>query len=243
MKKMTLLTALLCCTTWSHAALEALDNQAMTDVTGQGGADISLQLRLNHDTNAGFVCANNRLEYCRVGLSINNRYADGSYRDALGAIRTSTGAVKTADGGQVGLKQWLVFKGIQGTINIQKIGLDGADLTYTSKALTPITKPVIQLSFDPLKPIQFRNVGYQSLAIETDTVANEGAGNRPGYLGKGSETGSGGTGTGAFVDGKYTTAGFDFDREVGFTGLNINGNLAIAGTIKVFSCDADHPRC
>lgn len=243
MKKTTLLAALLCCTTWSHAALEALDNQAMTDVTGQGGADISLQLRLNHDTNAGFVCANNRLEYCRIGLSINNRYADGSYRDALGVIRTSTGAVKTADGGQVGLKQWLVFKGIQGTINIQKIGIDGADLTYTGKSLAQITKPTIQLSFDPLKPIQFRNVGYQSLAIETDTVANEGAGNRPGYLGKGSVTGSGGTGTGAFVDGKYTAAGFDNGREVGFTGLNITGNLAIAGTLKVFSCDAGHPRC
>lgn len=243
MKNMTSLIALVMYATSSHAALEVLDNQAMTDVTGQGGADISLQLRLNHDTNANFICANNRLEYCRIGLSINNRYADGSYRDSAGVVRTSAGAIKTADGGQVGLKQWLVFKGVQGTINIQKIGLDGADLTYTSKALTPITKPVIQLSFDPLKPIQFRNVGYQSLAIETDTVANEGAGNLPGYLGKGSPTGSGGTGAGAFVDGKYTTAGFDNGREVGFTGLNINGNLALTGTLKVFGCDANHPRC
>jgi len=239
MKKITLLTALLCCTTWSHAALEALDNQAMTDVTGQGGADISLQLRLNHDTNANFVCANNRLEYCRIGLSINNRYADGSYRDSAGVVRTSAGAIKTADGGQVGLKQWLVFKGVQGTINIQKIGLDGADLTYTSKALTPITKPAIQLSFDPLKPIQLRNVGFESLSIETDTVANEGAGNLPGYLAKG----SGGTGATAFADGKYTAAGFDNGKEVGFTGLKINGNLSVEGTLKIFSCDAGHPRC
>ena len=224
MKKITLLTALLCCTTWSHAALEALDNQAMTDVTGQGGADISLQLSLNHDTNAGFVCANNRLEYCRIGLSINNRYADGSYRDSTGQARDKAGA--SID--NVGRKQWLVFKGIQGTINIQKIGLDGADLTYLNDTGTStITKPAIQFSFDDSKPILFRNVGYQSLAIETDNVANEGAGNDPGYL----------------VTGTYGGTGFDAGREVGFTGLNINGNLAIAGTIKVFSCDAGHPRC
>lgn len=230
MKKLTLLAALAFCVTSSHAALEALDNQELTEVTGQGGADISLQLRLNHNTSAGFVCANNELEYCRMALSINNRYADGSYRDSAGVVRSSAGAIIP----NVGRKQWLVFKGIQGTINIQEIKLDGADLTYNS-----IVKPAIQLSFNPLKPIQFRNVGYQSLSIETDSIANEGAGNLPGYLAKG----SGGSGSSAFVDGKYTAAGFDNGREVGFTGLNIHGNLSVAGTLKVFSCDAGHPRC
>lgn len=230
MKKLTLLAALALCVTSSHAALEALDNQELTEVTGQGGADISLQLRLNHNTSAGFVCANNELEYCRMALAINNRYADGSYRDALGVVRNSAGGMIA----NVGRKQWLVFKGIQGTINIQEIKLDGADLTYNS-----IVKPAIQLSFNPLKPIQFRNVGYQSLSIETDSIANEGAGNLPGYLAKG----SGGSGSSAFVDGKYTAAGFDNGREVGFTGLNIHGNLSVAGTLKVFSCDAGHPRC
>lgn len=239
MKKLTLFAALALCVTSSQAALEAMDNDALQEVTGQGGADISLELRLNHDTNANFVCANNELEYCRIGLAINNRYADGSYRDALGVVRDSAGNVKVADNGEVGRKQWLVFKGVQGTINIQKIGIDGADLTYIGKSLTEITKPTIQLSFEASKPILFRNVGYQSLSIETDTVANEGGGNLPGYLAKG----SGGTGTGAYVDGKYTTAGFDKDRETGFTGLNIHGNLSVAGTLKVFSCDADHPRC
>ena len=230
MKKLTLILAFLVVSNPSHAALEQLDNQALQDVTGQGGADISLQLRLNHDTSAGFVCANNELEYCRLALAINNRYADGSYKDALGVVRNSAGGVIA----NVGRKQWLVFKGIQGTINIQEIKLDGTDLTYNG-----IVKSAIQLSFDPLKPIQFRNVGYQSLSIETDTVANEGGGNLPGYLAKG----AGGTGTGAYVDGKYTTAGFDNGRETGFTGLNINGNLSIAGTLKIFSCDAGHPRC
>ena len=230
MKKMTLLAALALCVTSSHAALEALDNQALTEVTGQGGADISLKLRLNHDTNAGFVCANNELEYCRIALAINNRYDDGSYRDSAGMVRNSAGGVIA----NVGRKQWFVFKGIQGTINIQEIKLDGADLQYIGKLGGPVVKPTIQLSFDPLKPIQFRNVGYRSLSIETDTFANEAP-----YLAKG----SGGTGTGAYADGKYTTAGFDNGRETGFTGLNINGNLSIAGTLKIFSCDAGHPRC
>ena len=234
MKKLTLISAFLVLSSTSHATLEQLDNQALTAVTGQGGADISLQLRLNHDLSANPTADCQRtsavLEYCRLAIAINNRYADGSYKDALGVVRNSAGGVIA----NVGRKQWLVFKGIQGTINIQEIKLDGTDLTYNG-----IVKSAIQLSFDPLKPIQFRNVGYQSLSIETDTVANEGGGNLPGYLAKG----AGGTGTGAYVDGKYTTAGFDNGRETGFTGLNINGNLSIAGTLKIFSCDAGHPRC
>ena len=235
MKKLTLILAFLVVSNTSHAALEQLDNQALTAVTGQGGADISLQLALNQNSSGVFNCDTNALEYCRLAVSINNRYADGSYRDSTGQARDKDG-VSIAN---VGLKQWLVFKGVQGTINIQKIGIDGADLTYIGKSLTEITKPTIQLSFEASKPILFRNVGYQSLSIETDTVANEGGGNLPGYLAKG----AGGTGTGAYVDGKYTTAGFDNGRETGFTGLNINGNLSIAGTLKIFSCDAGHPRC
>ena len=235
MKKLTLISAFLVLSSTSHATLEQLDNQALTAVTGQGGADISLQLALNQNSSGVFNCDTNALEYCRLAVSINNRYADGSYRDSTGQARDKDG-VSIAN---VGLKQWLVFKGVQGTINIQKIGIDGADLTYIGKSLTEITKPTIQLSFEASKPILFRNVGYQSLSIETDTVANEGGGNLPGYLAKD----TGGTGTGAYVDGKYTTAGFDKDRETGFTGLNINGNLSIAGTLKIFSCDAGHPRC
>ena len=236
MKKLTLLATLLVCGTASHAALEQLDNQALTAVTGQGGADISLQLALNQNSSGVFNCDTNALEYCRLAVSINNRYADGSYRDSTGQARDKDG-VSIAN---VGLKQWLVFKGIQGTINIQKIGIDGDDLSYPNDTgASIITKPVIKLSFDASKPILFRNVGYQSLSIETDTVANEGGGNIPGYLAKG----SGGSGSGAFVDGKYTTAGFDNGRETGFTGLNIHGNLSVAGTLKVFSCDAGHPRC
>ena len=96
-----------------------------------------------------------------------------------------------------------------------------------------------RFGFDASKPVLIRNFGYQSLAIEADTVDNEGAGNLPGYLAKS----GGGSGAGAYANGKYTAAGFDQGREVGFTGLNVNANLALQGTVKIFSCDTNHPRC
>lgn len=76
---------------------------------------------------------------------------------------------------------------------------------------------------------------------KTDTVANEGSGNIPGYL----AMGSGGTGATAYANGVYTdpTNQFDQGRETGFTGMMMNGNLALQGTLKVFSCDASMKRC
>ena len=50
-------------------------------------------------------------------------------------------------------------------------------------------------------------------------------------------------GVSEYLDGKYIYAGFDNGKEVGFTGLNINGNLALKATLKIFSCDSNHPRC
>ena len=216
MKHYVLLVALLC-SGLTQAEMQVLSEDELQLVDGQGGADISLEMRLNHDTSAQITgCAD--YEYCRFALNINNR-SNAS-----------------------GMKQWLVFKQVQGTIIFQEIKLDATDLTaYIGKDVATVVKPAITLSFDATKPILIRNLGYQSLAIETDTVANEGASNIPGYLAKG----SGGVGVTAFSSGKYTNATnlFDFGREVGFTGLNIYGNLALAGTVKIFSCDANHPRC
>ena len=73
------------------------------------------------------------------------------------------------------------------------------------------------------------------MSIETDTVANEGSGNMPGYL-------AATTGTG-YSNGKYTVSGFDNGKETGFTGLMMNGNLALNGKVMIFSCDSTHPRC
>lgn len=212
----------LLCASMAQAELEILTEEELQRVDGQAGADMSLEMRLNHDTNAQLTGCTN-FEYCRLALSLNNRNHDAS-----------------VTGSATGRKLWVVFKQMQGTLNFQEIKLDAVDLApYVGDNAVTVLKPAIQLGFDASKPILIRNFGFQSLSIETDTVANEGSGNLPGYLAKG----AGGSGSGAYSNGKYTAAGFDNGREVGFMGLNMYGNLSLAGTVKIFSCDANHPRC
>lgn len=204
----------------AYAGLQELDSASLAEIQGQGGADLSLVMRLNQklsdDTaattgtfNNGSTLANDStkttlqtldcpdIRFCRLAVAFNNR-ADAS-----------------------GNTQWLVFKGVQGYINIPKIGIDGVDV-----AVGATTKTVLQLSFDETKPIQIRHLGFQSLSIETDSVA------RKGYL----EMDSGGSGSGAYSLGKYTAVGFDQGREVGFAGLDIHGNLSVQGKFQIFSC-------
>jgi len=196
-------------------AMENLDDQGLSEITGQAGADLSIKFTINHDSSANFVCAD--LVYCRLGMSLNNRYHDGSqdtYDGSGNRIQSTTGK-----------KQWLIFKGIQGTINIQELKFDGEDVLYGTT-----TKAALKFGFTPTKPIELRNFGFQSLSIETDTVANEGASNVPGYL------------TPATL---YGGTGFDASKEKGFLGLNVNANLSLTGSIKMFSCSSanSHPRC
>lgn len=243
----------------AYADLESLDNQDMQQVAAQGGADLSWVLSLNHGINAdgsstntlSSNCITNYRE-CRLGMSLNNRYDDGSYR--VFNNTTQNFDIFEANGapGTLGKKLWLVFKGMQGTINLQQVGLDGADLSYSSITGTNVTKAAIQLTYDPTKPILIRNYGYQSLSIETDTVDNEGTNNVPGFW----QNNTTGSGLKKLTNGKYdystpftvgtlnyNNTSFDHGREVGFTGLNMNGNLVLGGTVKLFSCDATHPRC
>ena len=240
----------------AHAELQLLDNEDLRAEDGQGGADISLVLSLNHgiDVNGDSTnqissyCATN-YKLCRFAVAINNRYDDGSYIDRLGVVHEADGSTASAT---VGKKIWLVFKGIQGTVKLQYMGIDGSDLIYLNDSSVSVTKAAIKFSFDPVRPILFRNVGYTALSIETDTVDNEGGGNIPGYL---AVTSAGATlkkttngkydySTSFVVDGRtYNNASFDHGKESGFTGLNMLGNLVVAGSVKVFSCDATHPRC
>lgn len=198
-------------------AMESLDDISLQQITGQAGADLSLKVSLNH-TSAGVLDSSlcSDLRFCRLGISINNRYHDGTQD----TINSTTGVITPS---LTGKKQWLVFKGIQGTIDIPYIGLDGEDITYAS---TP--HAAIKLSFDPNRPLSFKNVGFDALSIETDTVAAEGAGNVAGYL------------TPATL---YGGTGFDADKEKGFIGMKMTANLSLTGNIKIFSCGSSHPRC
>jgi len=205
-------------------AMQNLDDIELQEAVGQAGADFSLKLTLNHRSDYTFdttVCSD--LVYCRLGMSLNNRYHDGTqdtYDGSGNRIPSPSGR-----------KQWLVFKGIQGTINIQQIALDGEDVSYGSG---PTVQASIKLGFTPTKPIEIRNLGFQSLSIETDTCTeantncSSGVTNIPGYL------------TPATL---YGGTGFDATKEKGFVGLNVNTNLSLMGSIKIFSCSSGHPRC
>lgn len=218
----------------SRADLAPLDNDSLESVSGQGGADMSFVMQLNQDASTGtFTCGGSGtpLKNCRLGVSFNNR--DVTARVA--GVATTTGA---------GYKTWLVFKGLQGYLNFQYIGLDGSDVTFKNDSNADVVRAAIKLSFDPTKPILIRNFGFAGLSLETDTQLNEGSGNTPGYLAQ--ETGGGASATDRddYASGLYTKAGsFDFGRETSFVGLSMHGNLALNGTVQIFGCDASHPRC
>ena len=260
MKKIIVLLFLLTASS-SKAELQALDNQTLQSIQGQGGADLSFKLSLNHNilsdtdllagTTPTFNCDSARLEYCRLAISVNKRFVQQGTAGANDPVWSM--AASDPDINNKGRKLWVVFKGLQGTINIQKIGLDAIDLQYAAKTGgSTVTKPVMQFSFDGTKPIQIRNFGFNALSIEQDTGTVlsyydtsgnliEGTTTNPqdyGFLKTGTysavpqSTGANGT----------TANNYDVGREKGFLGLQMNGNLAIDGKVQIFAC-SNHARC
>lgn len=222
----------------AHADLTPLDNDTLQAISGQGGADISVIMQLNQDASTGaFTCGGTGtpLKNCRLGISPNNRDVTALTNGSA----TTTGA---------GYKSWLVFKGIQGYLNFQQIGLDGSDLTYKNDSNVDTIKAAIMLTLTPTKPVLLRNFGFNGLAVQIDDTTNEsGATKVPGYLAMPSGSGTatqGDTARDDYSNGLYTKAGsFDNGRETAFMGLTVHGNLALSGTVKMFGCDASHPRC
>ncbi len=235
MKRSILFSSLLVLFGTAHAELQTLDNQQLQQVEGQAGATINWTLSLNQTSPGVFdttTCSD--LRFCRLGLSLNNRYDDGSYVSNDGTIHKKNGDVTT----ETGRKQWLVFKGLQGTIQIQNMDISGDDLKYTADNGTDEKiKAALKVSFNKEYPILIRNLGFDALSIETDTVANEGAGNVSGYFNADKYGATAGTNI------KVTTSVYDQGKETGFTGITMNGNLALQGNLKVFSCDASMKRC
>ena len=129
MKRSILFSSLLVLFGTAHAELQTLDNQQLQQVEGQAGATINWTLSLNQTSPGVFdttTCSD--LRFCRFAVSSNNRYDDGSYVSNDGTIHKKNGDVTTA----TGRKQWLVFKGLQGTIQIQNMDISGDDLKYTA---------------------------------------------------------------------------------------------------------------
>ena len=235
MKRSILFSSLLVLFGTAHAELQTLDNQQLQQVEGQAGATINWTLSLNQTSPGVFdttTCSD--LRFCRFAVSLNNRYHDGSYVSNDGKIHNADGTVITT---ATGRKQWLVFKGLQGTIQIQNMDISGDDLQYTADNNDDKIKAALKVSFNKEYPILIRNLGFDALSIETDTVANEGAGNVSGYFNADKY------GATAGPDIKVTTSVYDQGKETGFTGITMNGNLALQGNLKVFSCDASMKRC
>ncbi|RZF52662.1 hypothetical protein EXE30_08815 [Acinetobacter halotolerans] len=235
MKKLTTLL-LLCSFSVAHAGLQALDNHELQAVEAQAGADLSLKLSLNHRLENGKYVfdesACNNLAYCRLAISVNRRFVDANNNPISNP---------TID--DPAHRLWLVFKGIQGTIDIQKLGLDGVDLVYGDTI-----KPAIQLSYQATSPILIRNFGFNALAIEQDDFTSY-IDAATGKVVEGTDPNTAPTsGYGYLKNSTYTSANapnstYDHGKETGFMGLRMNGNLALQGTIKVFGCDGSHPRC
>lgn len=228
MSKLVTLCALLCTSMASLAGLEALDQQALTNTVGQGGADLNWTLSLNHvyatdlskDKISRLDGSGNPLEvfyvldptacgatkqFCRLAIAPNN-HVDAN-----------------------GNKKWLVLKGIQGTIQIDKFSIDGT--TIINHRNEPQT--AMQIKFYDNQPLKIRNLGFNTVSIETGT----GAGALEGYA----NTGVYSTYTERTynTDGTYTTApqdvpSFDKNAEKGFMGLNVHGNLHMSGNLKIF---------
>jgi len=219
-----------------HADLIALDNQALQAVEGQAGADISLKITMNQRPDGSYdqnLCSD--AGYCHFALGVNNRYVQYQAGDS-----DNLWSKPSSDSGR---KLWLVFKGTQGMLNIQRLGLDGVDLRYKDKNNMEILKPSIQLSVTAATPLQIRNFGFDAISIEQDlfvSSANQSTSSNPadyGYLKSTRYSSS----TADFNTGK--SSAYDQGRETGFMGLRMNGNMALNSKVMVFGCDASHGRC
>jgi hypothetical protein len=94
-------------------SLQLLDDGALSDVTGQEGVAVDLELRLNTDSAgaplASLSSCTGTSNPCHMAIQFNNR---------LG-----------------GSGEWLVLKDIYGKLNISNLFLDEADLSATSTYL------------------------------------------------------------------------------------------------------------
>ena len=248
--KKTALLMFMSLASFQLSAMEALTDMDMQQVEGQAGADLSLKLILNqiNTSDANYVSGNTsayqknayqldkagvceNVQFCRLALSVNNRYVQA------GNVASSTS----------GSKLWVVFKGLQGTINLQKLGLDGMDVTYKNAGGATMTKAAIQLSYDATLPIQIRNFGFDALSIEKDDFTSQ----TNATTGVVTETSSGATAdqyaylkTGKYSASDAPNSFYDQGREKGFMGMKMNGNLALQGTMLMFSCNStSNARC
>lgn len=199
----------------ASAGLVGLNSDELVEVTGKGGADLSLTMSLNHqyatdmslknisklngvDKNGVAIVSEAYyrmqatdcplLELCRLAISPNNHVENGS-------------------------KKWLVFKQIQGTLQIDKFSLEGTTILNKDGN----SQTAMLLKFYDNNPLKIRNLGFSSLSVESGDT---------GYLD---------TAKYSTYDSGKAVPSFDNGKEKGFMGLNMHGNLHLDGNLKIFS--------
>jgi len=218
------------------AQLSPLEDEHLSMVSGQVSPAVEpidtgapklvfdLEMRLNLDKNATTGALTNICSAsggvanpaCNIGVSVNNRYS---------------GAGTAGDPFR---KDWLVFKNVTGSIKIENLQLTGQVVNVSNNnAGAPNRRAALALTFDPTKFIEIKKLGFESLAVETDTATEVNAdgslnaANTPGYRN----------------NTLATTNTFDADKSRGFLGLDMTANITIAGTIKLFSCTRSTTGC
>ncbi|WP_410210976.1 hypothetical protein [Aquirhabdus sp.] len=208
-----------------HAALSTLTNEELAAVEGQStGVQLGLELRINQVNagtgNAGALlpaCAGNNVVFCRLGVQFNNQ------------------------------PNWLLFKGLNGYINIPNVVLYGADLSQlpTSQGGDPSklqSAIAINVAFPDAThntAIQFRNVSY-TLGVAVNSNQSFGtlsaSDNQNSYLSLvgGNPTPPVYQNTNSAAA-NYSAAAYDVGKETGVMGVTMNGNLNVGGTLYVFA--------
>lgn len=229
MLKNFLLGTLLSTSVVSYAGLEALDTVEMTDIAGQGGADLSWTLSLNHryatdmsKTNISTVDGNGNVleafyvldpaacgatkQFCRLAIAPNNHVDEN------------------------GNQKWLVFKGLQGTLQIDEFSIDGDTIINSAGK----AQSAMKITFSDDKPLKIRNLGFNTMSIETGTGtgALEGYANTTTYITYNRKTIDT---DGNIIETPTAVPSFDQGAEKGFMGLNMHGNLHMSGNLKIFS--------
>jgi hypothetical protein len=118
--------------------------------------------------------------------------------------------------GTAGVNQeWLVWKGFYGRIFVPYLTLDASSVTYTNDGGGTTTVSAARFGFGgTANKILVQNLTISNMAVERDNLL----------------TAAG-------------TRGYAATSEDGFLGLRINGSIAIEGSLKMFACNSDHPRC
>ena len=163
----------LMCSPLTHANLIALENHELTQATGQGGADLSWTLSLNHEYAENLELSN--ISKFNGGTKPTEVYYRYSKNCADNNVLCRLVIAPNNHEDNNGNKKWLVFKQIQGTIQIDKFSLDGT--TIINHKNDPQT--AMQLKFYDDKPLKIRNLGFAALSIETGSGqgVNEGYAN------------------------------------------------------------------